>query len=1004
MDAQYLMPKLLHLLTALLSLSCLASAAEDRGERNDGMYPPAPAAKAVVDIDGAGFIINGKRVFLASGAVHYPRVPRGLWRDVLLRLKRGGMNCVETYAFWNFHERREGQIDFTTDEHDLSAFLKIAQDLDLYAIVRVGPYVCAEWNAGGYPAWLRFKQPGFPVRTNNPEYLKWNDHWYQAVLPIVAEHQITKGGNVIMVQLENEHPKGWGYLPKDPYFAHHYEVAVKHGIVVPIVMSGLHHGGAPKPERNLDTQARTTPWFSTEFWAGWFDRYGAVSLKKQREVENATWCIAAFGGGGYNYYMAHGGTNFDVWNDVSSAASYDYGAIIGQAGDLRPNYYLTKRTNQFAMSFVENMATARDATNDFKGEVSGGTLAGARKGPAGTFLFLQGKGGNTGKASIATVGSASVSLPTSGFLPLVRQMVVDPKLTIADSTLAVLGVARHTTALTVTVYGHPGDRGRLVLEGPGLRAGEGSNAYKATGAGDKVDIEITVPAADGVEEFLVDQGERVVRVLVTTRAVSLRAWTLGEPGKQWLAFGPALVLDAAITGGKPVLTIERPLTEPACGQVAVFAGKGQAWRLGATANVTTPVAPAVGSWKMAFSPEADAVCDQTGWPTGETPPALGADGDDGVCGWYRTVVEVPKAGAGTIFSPDDKNRLAFFVNGRKVVKGEAEFRAGRNVVAAFLAFDGRNKAWGYTGRWDTYDIKALSNRTKITVGDTVIPVKSWALRGGIDPARATGWIPLGDTGGRPGYFKTTFTLPARSEFGVHPVLRADTRRLTFGAAWLNGKALGRYPEKIPVNGLYLPECWLKDGENTLVVFDEQGADPRALGLYVETTASREVMRVVDPVSESTPMVVPAENPVRDLVAANRTNAAFLKTATCDATGPKVGNPAVAVDGDQDTGWAAPDNKPGHWVAVDLGTSTRIVSCELLWNLPSLTFVYKVEGSIDGKDWKPLGDQTTAVPTSPDSPSEVSRLIFPPTEVRHLRVTVANGPRNWNLCELRAIIP
>ena len=518
-----------------------------------------------------------------------------------------------------------------------------------------------------------------------------------------------------------------------------------------------------------------------------------------------------------------------------------------------------------------------------------------------------------------------------------------------------------------------------------------------------MELDITVPAVNGVEEFLVDQGERVVRVLVTTRDVSLRAWTLDEPGKQWLAFGPALVLDATMIGNKPALTIERPLTEPACGQVAVYAGKGQAWHLGATSTATASAAPTFGTWTMGFSPEADADCDQSGWPTGEAPPALGADGDDGVCGWYRTVVEVPKAGPGTIVCPDDKNRLAFFVNGRKAVKGQVEFKAGRNVVAAFLAFDGRNKAWCYTGRWDTYDVKALSNRCKITVGDAIIPVKSWALRGGIDPARATSWIPVGDSGGRPGYFKSTFILPARSAFGVHPVLRADTRRLTFGAAWLNGKALGRYPEKIPVNGLYLPECWLKDGENTLVVFDEQGADPRNLGLYVETMASREVLRVVETVPASTAMVVPAENPVRDLALANRTNAAYRKTATCDATGPKIGNPAAAVDGDQDTGWANPDNKPGHWVAVDLGVPTRIVSCELLWNLPSLTFVYQVEGSIDGKDWKPLGDQVTAVPTSPDSPSEVSRLLFPPIEVRHVRVTVAEGPRNWNLCELRAIV-
>ena len=122
------------------------------------------------------------------------------------------------YAFWNFHEPRENQWDFTGDK-DIGAFLSTAQELGLYAIVRVGPYVCAEWDSGGYPIWLKFKPP-FKVRTADPAFLAWNDHWYDKILPIVAAHQIHKGGNVILVQLENEHPNGWGTVSGSPYFDH----------------------------------------------------------------------------------------------------------------------------------------------------------------------------------------------------------------------------------------------------------------------------------------------------------------------------------------------------------------------------------------------------------------------------------------------------------------------------------------------------------------------------------------------------------------------------------------------------------------------------------------------------------------------------------------------------------------------------------------------------------------------------------------------------------------
>ena len=368
---------------ALLVLGWLASTAlAQKKEVNDDMFPPAAAAQKAIGIDGKGFTINGERTYLASGSIHYPRVPRDLWRDRLLRADRAGFNTVETYAFWNYHEPRENEWDFA-GEKDFGAFLQQAQQLGMYAIVRVGPYVCAEWDSGGYPVWLKFK-PDVTVRTDSPAYLACNDRWYDKILALVAAHQIHRGGNVVLVQLENEHPLGWGAVTPNAYFKHLRDKAVERGIEVPYFMSGLNHGHGPTPH-SPDNSQRKSPWFTTEFWPGWFNLYGALSQSQFRQVERDNRLILARGGNGHNFYMLHGGSNFETWNDDSGAASYDYGGAIGQAGDLRPIYYRMKRANLFALSFPAILENSADATAEYRNFATGASLAGApkvRRGPS----------------------------------------------------------------------------------------------------------------------------------------------------------------------------------------------------------------------------------------------------------------------------------------------------------------------------------------------------------------------------------------------------------------------------------------------------------------------------------------------------------------------------------------------------------------------------------------------------------------------------------------------
>ena len=165
---------------------------------------------------------------------------------------------VESYVFWNYEGPRENEWNFTGDG-DFENFINTAQDLGLTALVRVGPYVCAEWESGGWPLWLRFK-PAFNLRTADPEFLKWNDHWYDEILPLVAKHEINHGGNVILMQIENEHPLGWGVVNGDPYFDHLREQVQKHHIEIPWFFSGLNHGGNPSPN-DIDDATR---WFVSQ--------------------------------------------------------------------------------------------------------------------------------------------------------------------------------------------------------------------------------------------------------------------------------------------------------------------------------------------------------------------------------------------------------------------------------------------------------------------------------------------------------------------------------------------------------------------------------------------------------------------------------------------------------------------------------------------------------------------------------------------------------------------
>lgn len=326
--------------------------------------------------------IEGKDVFVFSGAFHYFRVPQPLWADRFQKLKDAGFNCVETYIPWNWHERempRSPEDDSCLDMSQLEDFLAMAEEYGLYVIVRPGPYICAEWSGGGFPQWIMRKKPAKTsyevwLQSNDPEFMHWNEHWYRAVCRVVAPHQLTRKAKgqtgVILFQVENEFNriKWFPSETKRNYLEQLAQIARKYGIDVPLITcwtnearnveTGVLNGvvdmvnSYPRWQvekgfgRLINQQLKTQPGkplLSGELQGGWMSEVGGKLSWEQEglmpvQTQHITLYALQRGFCGINYYMAVGGTNFDDWGARQMTATYDYAAAIGEDGTTNDRY------------------------------------------------------------------------------------------------------------------------------------------------------------------------------------------------------------------------------------------------------------------------------------------------------------------------------------------------------------------------------------------------------------------------------------------------------------------------------------------------------------------------------------------------------------------------------------------------------------------------------------------------------------------------------------------
>lgn len=315
------------------------------------------------------FLLDGKPFQIISGEMHPARIPAEYWRHRIKMAKAMGCNTIAAYVFWNYHELTPGVFDFTTENRDIVRFIKLAQEEGMWVLLRPGPYVCAEWDFGGLPAYL-LSNPNIKIRCLDPDYMQAVSRYVEKLSSLVNNLQVTKGGPIVMVQVENEYGS---YGNDRNYTKALKDLWVKNGIEVPFYTADgpsaalLEAGAVDGAAIGLDPAANegdfatamkqnsNVPSFCSELYPGWLTHWGE---KWQRPdtvglLKDVKWLLEHKKS--FNFYVVHGGTNFGFWAGANSfdrdqyqpdVTSYDYDAPVNEMGQPTPKYFALRRLIQ----------------------------------------------------------------------------------------------------------------------------------------------------------------------------------------------------------------------------------------------------------------------------------------------------------------------------------------------------------------------------------------------------------------------------------------------------------------------------------------------------------------------------------------------------------------------------------------------------------------------------------------------------------------------------------
>ncbi|MGC8633021.1 MAG: beta-galactosidase [Thermoprotei archaeon] len=486
-----------------------------------------------------------------SGEIHYPRVPRALWKDRLLKLKRAGFNTVTSYFFWNYHELQPGQFDFS-GERDVDAFLELVKELELDLIARVGPYVCAEWDNGGHPDWLL--KPELVPRSLDPSYLPYAERWLTAILGKLKNYDPTAGGNMVALQLENEY--FWGDMPYHQELAN---LARRMGISAELYTNANRYARNSGFIDSLDlypdpwniefvissikdmaiTQPATPPKIM-EYEGGWFSTIYRP-LPTERGPIPATWTrmllglALAYGVDVISFYMFHGGTNFGPWAGRWITTTYDYDAAVSEWGELRDRYYKLKTMTE--------LARLLDGSQMKLEEKYGDKLKVVRSNRDAEFTFYFNNSDEPWQADGAAV----------------RVAPRDLRVTVSGLKAGSIRVSSNIDLLAasddwVIFFGDPGEHFTVTIDG-----GEVTSSYACSLGSKEIDGEVKE-----ISGCLVKAREGLKRVLVLSRKLAERTWFLEYPVISDCYFveeGDLSGLTLQSTGGKTTLYLPMEVGE-----------------------------------------------------------------------------------------------------------------------------------------------------------------------------------------------------------------------------------------------------------------------------------------------------------------------------------------------------------------------------------------------------------------------------------------------------------